>query len=292
MTTPGSALSFHCMICYEEFHHADRYPVVLPCGHTYVCVICAERLDKCMECRTLLTWSIPNPSATRPNVTNVTSNTRTGWSSSARTGGRGSNTQARGAGGRGEGPVMENKRLPLPKNVVLLSLMEATELASEMEHTRTRIDSLLEQDIEDEQDIDDEEEKIKVSTSLTIGACGTYIVSEKEGLEIYPSRPPIAPPELENTNSQDKDMPGEEDVDSLVRFFHLDHKLEVRITESEGNLKALSSEESALLDLRYGDRVQIVSFDDDGWAKLARGYGYIRANPRQLVKGETYNRSL
>jgi hypothetical protein len=79
-------------------------------------------------------------------------------------------------------------------------------------------------------------------------------------------------------------MPGEDDVNSLVRFFHLDHKLEVRITESEGNLKAMSSEESALLELRYGDRVQIVSFDDDGWAKLARGYGYIRANPRQLVK--------
>lgn len=186
---------------------------------------------------------------------------------------------------------MEKKRLPLPKNVVLLSLMEATELASEMEHTRTRIDSLLEQDIEVEEDFDDEEEKIKVSTSLTIGACGTYIVSEKEGLEIYPSRPPIAPPELEYTNSQDKDMPGEEDVNSLVRFFYLDHKLEVRITESEGNLKAVSSEESALVDLHYGDRVQIVSFDD-GWAKLARGYGYIRANPRQLVKGETLNSSL
>ena len=61
------------------------------------------------------------------------------------------------------------------------------------------------------------------------------------------------------------------------------------ITESEGNLKAMSSEESALLELRYGDRVQIVSFDDDGWAKLARGYGYIRANPRQLVKGKTFN---
>lgn len=180
---------------------------------------------------------------------------------------------------------MEKKRLPLPKNVVLLSLMEATELASEFENTRTRIDSLLEQDIDDEVDIVDEEEKIKVSTSLTIGACGTYIVAEKEGLEVYPSRPP-ATPDLEITNSEEKDMPGEEDVNSLVRFFHLDHKLEVRVSESEGNLKTISSEESALLDLQYGDRVQIVSFDDDGWAKLARGYGYIRANPRQLVKGE------
>lgn len=290
MTTPVSALSFHCMICFEEFHHADRYPVVLPCGHTYVCNVCAERLDKCMECRTLLTWSIPVPSASRPNV--ATAKIRTGWSTSGRTGGRGRTVQGRGEGGRGEVPPMEKKRLPLPKNVVLLSLMEATELASEMEQTRTRIDSLLEEDIEDENDIFDEEEKIKVSTSLTIGACGTYIVSEKMGLEVYPSRP-NASSELDSSNNEDKDMPGEEDVNALVRFFHLDHKLELRVTEGEGNLKTVSSEESALLQLHYGDRVQIVSFDDDdGWAKLARGYGYIRANPRQLVKGENFKHFL
>ena len=54
--TMGSttAFSFHCMICFEEFHPEDRYPVVLPCGHTYVCHLCANRLDKCMECRTPL----------------------------------------------------------------------------------------------------------------------------------------------------------------------------------------------------------------------------------------------
>jgi hypothetical protein len=182
---------------------------------------------------------------------------------------------------------MEKKRLPLPKNVVLLSLMEATELASEMAQTTTKIDSLLEEDPEIVDDVDDEEEKIKVSTSLTIGACGTYVVAEKEGLDVYPSRPGAAA-EL-STTDEDKDMPSEEDVNSLVRFFHLDNKLE--ICNSEDNLKKAYSEESAPVELHYGDRVQVVSFDD-GWAKLARGYGYTRADARQLVKGENVKRQF
>jgi hypothetical protein len=32
----STPFSFHCMICFEEFHPDDRYPVVLPCGPTYV----------------------------------------------------------------------------------------------------------------------------------------------------------------------------------------------------------------------------------------------------------------
>jgi hypothetical protein len=36
----ASPFSFHCIICIEEFDQRDRYPVVLPCGHTYVCNQC------------------------------------------------------------------------------------------------------------------------------------------------------------------------------------------------------------------------------------------------------------
>jgi hypothetical protein len=36
----ASPFSFHCIICIEEFEPKDRYPVVLPCGHTYVCNHC------------------------------------------------------------------------------------------------------------------------------------------------------------------------------------------------------------------------------------------------------------
>lgn len=56
------------MICFEEFDTHTNYPVVLPCGHTYVCVACANRLDKCMECRISLTMMLdvvpPTPTTT------------------------------------------------------------------------------------------------------------------------------------------------------------------------------------------------------------------------------------
>lgn len=57
----SSAFSFHCMICFEEFDPQTNYPVVLPCGHTYVCIECANRLDKCMECRMPLTMKMEAP---------------------------------------------------------------------------------------------------------------------------------------------------------------------------------------------------------------------------------------
>jgi hypothetical protein len=63
----SSAFSFHCMICFEEFDTQTNYPVVLPCGHTYVCVECANRLDKCMECRMPLTMKLELPAATPPS---------------------------------------------------------------------------------------------------------------------------------------------------------------------------------------------------------------------------------
>jgi hypothetical protein len=65
----------------------------------------------------------------------------------------------------------------------------------------------------------------------------------------------------------------DEDVETLVRFFHMDQ-----------NAKA--SEECTPLPaarLSYGDRVQIVSVNA-GWAKLARGYGFIKSD-KNLVKG-------
>src|SRR6056300_1362108 len=53
--------SFHCTICFESLNLTDRAPVVLPCGHTYICELCAKRLDKCMECRKPLTSTVLPP---------------------------------------------------------------------------------------------------------------------------------------------------------------------------------------------------------------------------------------
>jgi hypothetical protein len=52
------------------------------------------------------------------------------------------------------------------------------------------------------------------------------------------------------------------------------------VQEDEG-----STFEGSFIRLKYGDRVQVVSFDPRGWVKLARGYGYISLqNDEQLVK--------
>jgi len=39
----------------------ERIPVVLPCGHTYICKICANRIKICHQCREPLYWNPPRP---------------------------------------------------------------------------------------------------------------------------------------------------------------------------------------------------------------------------------------
>ena len=105
-----------------------------------------------------------------------------------------------------------------------MSLIEATELATENVHGNEQKHSLSESptvtmpsailDIEE-----DEEEKIKTGTSLAISDCGTYAVASKAGLEIFPSCP-------DNASLEQREN-AEEEVDTLVRFFHLDHKLDL-----------------------------------------------------------------
>jgi hypothetical protein len=259
------------MICFEEFHAEDIYPVVLPCGHTYVCNICAERLDKCMECRTPLYTTIPRQGT--PQGHNSPHGARSQWSS-ARSGGH--NPRLSGDFSPPQPPI--KKRLPLPKNVVLLSLIEATELATQDAQKKysgspSNKDSndMSQQALQSMGSMVDaeeaEEEKIKASTSLATSVAGTYAVAHREGLDIFPSRPTTLV--LEDSGSLN-----DEDVDALVRFFHLDNKAETESVNSK----------TANPRLGFGDRVQVVSVEG-GWAKLARGYGYVRADRNQLVKG-------
>mmetsp|Transcript_14671 Transcript_14671/g.23090 ORF Transcript_14671/g.23090 Transcript_14671/m.23090 type:complete len:565 (+) Transcript_14671:294-1988(+) len=251
----SSPFSFHCMICFEGFDIEIRYPVVLPCGHTYVCNHCADRLDKCMECRTSLCYVIPRPQPADPLA--------------SRYGGRGRQNQTPN---KPQPPI--KKRLPLPKNVVLMSLIEATEIAAENVRNQPQQPSLTDSpmlsipssvlDVEE-----DEEEKIRAGTSLAISDAGTYAVSAREGLQIYPSCPEVA--------SGSSHTESEEDVDTLVRFFHLENKLD------PGQASSPEDNEAPPARLSLGDRVQIVSIDG-GWAKLSRGYGFVRADGQKLVK--------
>lgn len=266
----STPFSFHCMVCFEDFHTDVIYPVVLPCGHTYVCNLCAERLDKCMECRIPL-YTV------QPQSRNLNgAGSMSPWSS-----GRSAGAAQRESAPNHQPPV--KKRLPLPKNVVLLSLIEATELATRdvqkkysgsptgADMSQQALQSMTSMvDAEEE-----EEERIKMSTSLAVSDAGTYAVAHREGLDIFPSRPSSLPTD-ENVN--------DDDVDALVRFFHLDNKI-----EDAGSVdgKSASSPGQKYCDparLGFGDRVQVVSLER-GWAKLARGYGYVRADRQQLVKG-------
>mmetsp|Transcript_30684 Transcript_30684/g.65194 ORF Transcript_30684/g.65194 Transcript_30684/m.65194 type:complete len:879 (+) Transcript_30684:81-2717(+) len=169
----SSAFSFHCMICFEEFDPQTNYPVVLPCGHTYVCVECANRLDKCMECRTPLTIKVEAPPPPPPGGGGAVPPSTPGPNRNSGGGGGGgaglasspdvqkenmnyadrvrnspgfrrryghlheynSNGSKRGGPAHGAGvaptppPQVVKQRLPLPKNAVLLSLIQASEPA-------------------------------------------------------------------------------------------------------------------------------------------------------------------
>ena len=117
----------------SKFHAEDRYPVVLPCGHTYVCSVCANRLDRCMECRTPL-YTIVKPTVKNLNDSIAANNSdMPSWYKprTAHAQARGNVWQSSGEHSPRADSVNSKKRVPLPKNVVLLSLMEATELASE-----------------------------------------------------------------------------------------------------------------------------------------------------------------
>ena len=86
----------------------------------------------------------------------------------------------------------------------------------------------------------------------------------------------------------------EEDVDTLVRCYNTtsanrrngDGIVDGDKNTAEGNFPRNQSTPQGRPPgrLSWGDRVQIVS-TQNGWAKMARGYGYVRAGAQQLVKG-------
>jgi hypothetical protein len=233
-----------------------------------------------MECRTPLVMTIPRntPADNKPGPAPGR------WGSSRQGPGQYHTMDSRNNPKTPPQPTIKT-RLPLPKNVVLLSLIEATELAAEdvkngaSEQLTSLTESPIVKSTNSILDPDDSEEaKIKVGTTLAISDCGTYAVSTRAGLDIYPSRP--------SSNYSPVTEESEQDVDTLVRFFHMDHKLDLdNNREFSGNRSGDgSTKDQPPLRLSCGDRVQIVS-TEEGWAKLARGYGFVRADASQLVKG-------
>jgi hypothetical protein len=168
--------SFHCTICYDAFNLTDRAPVVLPCGHTYLCEPCSKRLDKCMECRTPLYTKVekevqessvdvysPLGHAPRSRASAIRS--------SYRNSGAGSTSSPSGR------PVYEKIPLPIPKNHVLMCLMDAVQKSSEKELDTDGYES------------GQDDELVLRGMKVMGSSSGTYTVRERKGLTVHPVRP-------------------------------------------------------------------------------------------------------
>ena len=146
----AAVIPFSCVICFDEFSADERLPMVLPCGHTFVCLQCTKRLKRCMECREplFLPGSTPKPTPSTPQRYG-----RRSLQQPPLTPTRGSPT-----------PSMP---LPIPKNVVLLAMMEAA--------GRQQQPQQLEDDAEEDQfDLN----RIISGMATMSGPTGTYKVQD------------------------------------------------------------------------------------------------------------------
>lgn len=134
------------------------------------------------------------------------------------------------------------KRLPLPKNVVLMSLIHATELAS-----RTAEDhhNLLKRTISVDEN---EDEKIARITEIAAGACGTYAVASKKGLQIIPEIP-------KPFNKKKKRRQGKDTLNYVDWESHVNNIIEKN--SGHGTRSPMPTKEKTYthaVHLRFGDR--------------------------------------
>mmetsp|Transcript_17930 Transcript_17930/g.26304 ORF Transcript_17930/g.26304 Transcript_17930/m.26304 type:complete len:452 (-) Transcript_17930:823-2178(-) len=180
----ASSVSFHCVVCYETFDPEFRYPVVLPCGHTYICASCAQRVNRCMECRTSLFYPIetlPSNNASYQRGSSQPLQNRRGrnqsvYNSRGTYGDRGTLSNENNAKKVQKKP---RKRLPLPKNLVLLSLMESASACAEFSTEAKK---------EEEDEEEDENATILAGIYIVTADCGTYAVGSEDGLLVVPSK--------------------------------------------------------------------------------------------------------
>ena len=166
----GVPFSLHCTICYEPFNLEDRVPVVLPCGHTYLCEPCSKRLKSCMECRSPL-FTSPPPKSPPPAAAYAPAYRHRSASSLSPPSRNPSKSPA-------TSPVPERVPLPIPKNVVLITLLEAAQktLASSRDEDKGY-------------ESGDDDEKVMAGMDMLYSDYGTYVVREKEGLTVRSSPP-------------------------------------------------------------------------------------------------------
>ncbi len=334
----GAPFSFHCLICIEPFNGNDRPPVVLPCGHTYICEPCSRRIDKCTECRMSLfvqpddlTSSHPgsgygcgngygctsydseqsdmdqvqtvdylyplSPVASSASSSIATVSSPLSSSPLSRKELRqirlldqryGSATRRKAA----RRPRPQRVRVALPRNLVLLELMDAAEKQHQYSTARQQTPFLEEKGasiilMEDGSSIgalvrghdEDNDQEVLGSIEVLASSCGTYLVKEKNGLPVHPVST-ITDLHIVGTSSSDDlitvSSSGSNNIMSGLR-----KKRWTRRKRRSQSAYAVSKV------LKRGQKVQITNVQD-GIYRLARNQGIIFADSTQLVKSECY----
>jgi len=179
-------------------------------------------------------------------------------------------------------PVKEESvPLPLPKNTVLMGMIEAAdrqarlleEARSREERERSRaigVDDQMDDDTETDVGINQDSrmgrslDPIMAGMSALVGDCGTYAVREPLGLAVLP----FDPNKRHHQN---------------VALASSDHEENDEEKKTEETRDPFTIEE--------GQKVQVVGVDE-GVYQLARGAGFIVASVNQLVKGKCSRRTL
>jgi len=168
------------------------------------------------------------------------------------------------------------KRIPLPKNLVLLSLMEATDKVTKVGRDAAKhLCNIVEASSMDEER--EEQAHVEVATFLLSGACGTYMVTCKDGLEIATNKP-CSKPQKSSANKENSIV---KEVRNMLQDFSPEASTfsKKRLSKSWPN-----KNKKKISHVNYGDLIQVVAIED-GWAMLARRTGYVPAqDASRLVK--------
>lgn len=256
--------SFHCTICFEAFDSEERAPVVLPCGHTFICQQCSCRLDKCMECRYPLFLPVDGEESLDGRNTFHEGRPRHQR--------RNSLPSVLPNPPESTKIAVQKKTLPMPKNVVLISLMESSGWSE-------RDDDKNDKAFENHDD-----GFVKKGIEQLHCDCGTYAVIERDGLDISEG---IVVKESyddskKNIKEDDEESLGPSDILELNTMVITQDSFDI-IGHASTEIKLLDSNDDQENKLHYGRTIQVVKFED-GKAKLARGAGSLEVKPGQLVK--------
>lgn len=248
----SSQITFNCVICFEEFDHEERFPMVLPCGHTYVCAICSKRLKRCMECRCPLTMKVEEKVNEPESPSSVRFNNRPMLRSSA---GQYRRHSFVGTTRKEPQSVITSKEIPIPlaKNIVLLALIDSAK------HEKEAKQNLLQNSCGNNPDENgkNEQDIINEGIHAFVDPCGTYVVTAEAGMMVYKEKP-------EESDRQLLLIPSLDSIESHI--------------STSSNLGKL---------IPYRQTLQIVDVDyESNIGKLARNEGFVRMNPERLRKSK------